>query len=149
MCLVIDTNQAADFCKQQKPFLQCLLGWINSGGRIVSGGDLERELFRVSAMRTLALEWSRRGNLIRLNPNQLMSERKRIEPLCRSDDPHVLAVTVIGRADVVVTADNLLIKDLKDSGVVGHRRRIYKENAGNPNRIDRHLRMLRGLDCPG
>lgn len=148
MCLVIDANQAGDLCKQEKPHLKCLLGWINAGGRVISGGELERELFRVSGMRTLALEWSRRGNLIRLSAEQVGQIKDRLQGSCRSNDPHILAVVIAGRADVVVTADKPLIKDLKDTSLVGRRRRIYKENTASPNRIDRHVRLLRGLDCP-
>jgi len=148
MCLVIDANQAGDFCKQEKPHLKCLLGWINSGGRVVSAGELERELFRVNAMRTLALEWSRRGNLIKLNAQEVTARKNQIAPMCRSNDAHVVAVTIVGRADVVVTSDKLLIQDLKDTAIVGSRRKIYKENSASPGRVDRHAKLLRSLDCP-
>ena len=59
MCVVIDTNKAADFCKQERPYLKALMGWVNSGGRIASGGRLEYELFKVQAMKGLLLEWYR------------------------------------------------------------------------------------------
>lgn len=148
MCLVIDANQAGVFCKQQRPYVQSLLGWINSGGRVVSGGQLERELFKIREMRVLALEWSRRGNLIRLPTEDLQRETDRVRDKCRSNDPHVVAVAIVGRADVVVTEDNLLIQDLKDPSIVGSKRRIFKEDATNPNRLNTQIRLLRTMDCP-
>ncbi len=71
MCIIIDANKAADFCRQEKPYLRMLLKWVNSGGRIASGGHLEAELVKVQAMNGLLLEWSRSGKLIKISPNRI------------------------------------------------------------------------------
>lgn len=148
MCVVIDTNKAADFCKQERPYLKVLMKWILKGGRIVSGGRLQGELFKITEMRALVSEWSKRGNLVQLSTDVVANKEKEISPLCKSDDPHVLAIAIISNAHIVVTEDKLLIEDLRDLKIVKRRRRIYKENGASPSRIDRHLSLLNASDCP-
>jgi hypothetical protein len=148
MCVVIDTNKAADFCRQERPYLKTLLNWVNSGGRIASGGRLEAELFRVQAMKGLLLEWSRSGKLIRISPDRITNREVLVRDYCASDDPHVVALAIESRASIVVTGDMNLIKDLKNTGLMGSRRKIYKEDSANPESIKRHQALLRRSDCP-
>ena len=148
MCVVIDANKAADFCRQERPYLKTLMSWINSGGRIVSGGKLEAELFKVGAMRSLLTEWSRRGTLIKISTERVQATEQRVRPMCTSDDPHVVALAIESRASVIVTEDKLLIGDLRNLTLVGQRRRIFKENSASPAKV-RHLQtLLRNSDCP-
>jgi hypothetical protein len=148
MCVVIDTNKAADFCKQERPYLKALLNWINSGGRVASGGRLEVELFKVQAMKGLLLEWSRSGKLIKISSDKITNREAVVRDDCTSDDPHVVALAIESRASIVVTSDVNLIKDLKNVALMGSRRRIYKENGANPEVIKSHRALLRRSDCP-
>lgn len=148
MCVVIDTNKAADFCKQDRPYLKVLLEWVNSGGRIASGGHLENELYKVQAMRVLLLEWFRSGKLIRV-PAQRITEREAlVRKRCVSNDPHVIALVIESKASIVVTGDRKLIQDLKNSKLMGARRKIYKEHPTNPSIISNHRILLKRSDCP-
>lgn len=147
MCLIIDANKAADLAHLRRPYLVPLLKWINQGGRIASGGRLERELLKIADMRSLLAEWSRRGSLVKIAADELTSETERLRANCRSNDPHVLALANLSGADVVVTEDRDLIDDLRDAALVGRRRRIYKENSAAPDRIDRHKQMLMRVRC--
>jgi len=148
MCVVIDANKAGDLCNQDRPYLMALMQWINRGGRIVSGGKLQEELFRITKMRELVTEWAKRGTLIQLPKDAVKAKEDEIKGVCKSDDPHVIAIAIISNARIVVTEDKKLIQDLQDLSIVGRRRRIYKENGASPNRIDRHMALLRGSDCP-
>lgn len=148
MCVVIDANKAGDFCNQSRPYLRTLLRWVNAGGRVASGGHLERELFKVHSMKGLLLEWSRSGRLVRVPSARVSAREATLRPVCRSDDPHVLAVAIEAKASIVVTEDKDLITDLRDRSLVGQRRRIYKENSASPNRVDRHAALLARSDCP-
>ena len=148
MCIVIDANKAADFCKQERPYLRTLLQWVNSGGRIASGGRLEVELYKVHAMKGLLIEWSRAGKLIRISPERIAQREALVRNRCVSNDPHVVALAIESRAHIVVTADRNLIKDLKNLELVGSKRRIYKENSASPGRTDRHRALLQRSDCP-
>jgi hypothetical protein len=148
MCLIIDANKAADFCKQERPYLKPLWSWVNGGGRIVSGGRLEKELFKIQAMKGVLLEWSRNGTLIRISSEKILEKENFVKSACISDDPHVVALAIISKANIVVTEDKKLIEDLRNCKLVGKRRRIYKENSASPSRIDRHATLLRSSDCP-
>jgi hypothetical protein len=148
MCIVIDANRAADFCRQEHPYLKTLLQWVNSGGRIASGGRLEVELYKVQAMKGLLIEWSRAGKLIKISAEKIAQREALVRDRCVSDDPHVVALAIESKAHIVVTGDKNLIKDLKNPGLVGSRRRIYKENSASPDRIDRHRALLQRSDCP-
>jgi hypothetical protein len=148
MCLIIDANKASDFCKQKDPYLKPLWEWINGGGRIACGGHLLTELYKIGAMQKLMLEWSRRGTLIRHDEKKIKEIETEIIKKCKSDDPHVIALAVVSKASIIVTGDKDLISDLKNTNLVGFRRKIYKENSASPDRVDRHITMLRGSDCP-
>lgn len=148
MCVVIDTNKAGDFCKQERPYLKMLLKWVNSGGRIASGGRLEAELYKVQAMRGLLNEWFRKGTLVRIPSEAVAKHEALVRGLCVSDDPHVVALAIAAKAHIIVTQDGDLIKDLRNLAIVGSKRKIYKENAASPNRIDRHWALLQRSDCP-
>ena len=148
MCVVIDANKAADFCKQEHPYLKMLLQWVNAGGRIASGGRLEVELYKVQAMKGLLIEWSRAGKLIKISAEKIAQREALVRECCVSDDPHVVALAIESKAHIIVTEDKNLIKDLKNIRLVGSRRKIYKENSKSPDRIDRHRALLQRSDCP-
>jgi hypothetical protein len=147
MCIVIDTNRAADFNNPNDPYLVLLLDWLKRGGSVVTGGLLERELMKIAVMRGLLQEWSRRGNLRRISREDVEREEQTL-PAIKSNDPHVVALTRLSRAKVVVTEDKELISDLKDASLMGTRRKIYKRDVNNPGNVRNHKRMLSGLDCP-
>ena len=147
MCLIIDANRGGDFANLQDPYLSPLLSWVRKGGKIVSGGKLELELSKIGIMREMMLEWSRRGNLVRISSASIQNEINALCPI-KSDDPHVVALARLSGARLIVTEDKKLISDLKDCTVVGFRRKIYKKDASRPANIRNHRRMLAGLDCP-
>ncbi len=148
MCVVIDANKAAEFCKQESPYLKTLLSWVNSGGRIASGGHLEAELYKVQAMKLLLLEWSRSGKLIRIAKDRIQNREALIRDRCVSNDSHVVALAIEAKASIVVTSDGNLIKDLKNKGLMGSTCKIYKENTAKPAIVKDHQALLRRSDCP-
>lgn len=146
MCIVIDTNRAADFARQEEPYLKLLMTWINSGGKVISGGRLEAELFKVEKMRGLLTEWSKRGSLIRIPSPKIEAREAMVAPMCKSNDAHVIAVAIEGRADIVVTEDNILISDIKNRAI-GGKFRALKSPKFNPNDISRQRKLLNSTDC--
>ena len=148
MCVVIDANKAADFCKQERPYLVALLKWVNSGGRIASGGRLEIELYKVQKMKGLLVEWMRSGKLIRVSSERITEREASVRNQCVSNDPHVVALAIESRANIIVTEDGNLIKDLKNTQLMGAKRKIYKEDSANPDHIHRHRALLQRSDCP-
>ena len=98
-------------------------------------------------MKGLLAEWSRAGRLVRIANDRIEAREKLVKPYCISDDPHVVALAIEARADVVVTADKNLIVDLRNKTLMGKKLRIYKESSGNPRRVDRHRSLLNASDC--
>lgn len=147
MCIIIDANQAGELAKGEKPYIREVLHWIKSGGAIVSGGALERELFKHSHMRDLLGQLSRSGQLRIIQHAQIEATQTRVQPHCASNDAHVVALAIEARTRVIVTRDALLIQDLKNTAIVGNRRRIIKENSANPNRISHVEHLLKSANC--
>ena len=151
MCIIIDTNQAGNFCKAEAPYMAMLMKWVNKGGRIVCGKPLKKELFEVKRMRGLIKEWERRGQLVEFDDGRIKTCEKKIKDGCKSNDAHIVALAIESKANVIVTEDQDLIKDLKNHKLVGNEIKIYKkpENArpARPHK-DMHKRMLEKSDCP-
>lgn len=147
MCIIIDANQAGELATGEKPYVKLVLKWIKDGGAIVSGGDLERELFKHSNMRDLMGQLSRSGQLRRIGKQKIEQRTAAVEAMCQSNDAHVVALAIEARTRVVVTGDNLLIKDLKNSTIVGTRRRVIKENSANPTRTAHVTHLLNNANC--
>lgn len=148
MCIIIDANRAGDFCLNEKPYIKTLRSWVNRGGKIVAGGKLETELFHNKKMRVLILEWTRNGTLVRISKDEVKAIEDQIKDKCVSDDPHVVALAIKTRAQIVVTEDRKLIQDLRNKQLVKKRRRIYKENTASPMRVDRQETLLQNSNCP-
>lgn len=148
MCVVMDANQAANFCSQNQPHLTQLMAWINRGGKIAVGGKLEVELFRIHAMRNLIGEWSKSGRLRRVSKEIIEKKELELKGKCISNDVHVIALAIISKASIVVTEDKELISDIGNKKIMKYNCRVYKKNEKSPNNIGVHKKMLRSSDCP-
>lgn len=148
MCVIIDANRAGDIVQGAKPYILVLLKWIRGGGKIATGGHLEAELFKNGKMRDLLLQLSRSGQLRRYPSDRLAQIQATVSLKCKSDDPHVVALAIYSKAEIVVTEDADLILDLRDRSLVFSRRRIFKENAASPARVGHLTTLLARSDCP-
>lgn len=117
MCVIVDANRAHDvFCSPPAPQYVPLLNWLLSGGYLVYGGQLARELMRVEAARKLLLEL-RRAGIARLQDEATIdAETGRVAAsgACTSDDPHVIALARVSGARTICTEDLALMQDLKN-----------------------------------
>lgn len=147
MCIIIDANQAGDLTRGERPYVKVVLEWIDSGGAIVTGGDLERELFKLGKMRGLLNELSRSGQLKQIRPERVLRRQQQIVHQCKSNDPHVVALAIEANTRLIVTEDKNLIADLKNLSIVGTRRKIVKENSASPERVDRIRKLLSSANC--
>jgi len=129
MALVIDANSADALSRGECPSSRRILAWVRQGGRVCSGGLLQKELGRTS-LSGLLQSWSAAGRLILISDELIDPEVANITPLARSDDPHVLAVVKIGDVPVIVTGDGNLIRDLKDPSITGQKRKIISQSGG-------------------
>ena len=105
------------------------LQWIISGRvRLIVGGKLLKELDR----RENFQEWWRQAQLaglvVRVDDEAVQQETNRLveENACDSDDPHVIALAIVGGARLLYTNDQELTRDFKNRQLIDHPRgRIY------------------------
>jgi hypothetical protein len=148
MCIIIDANQAHIISEFGRcPYYTELVRWVSKGGKIVSGGKLEAELFRINSMRALITEWKRSGRLVSICSVRLKELENDIRASCISNDPHVVALAKLSDADVVVTSDNALVGDLKNRLLVGKKVRIFKAPKRAKVDLRAHKKMLSDSQC--
>ena len=165
MCAVLDANIAGElFAPEPKPIPNRFFQWMKGGGRLVVGGEQWRELVGNRTARDWLLSAISKGQVRKLNTTTVQSatEELRARPTLRSDDPHVLAVALVGNARLLYSNDEDLQGDFTDSAVLpsprGHvytslpvRQKRGKKRAGRPRRLtNAHKTLLRRTDlCAG
>ena len=136
MCLIIDTNVVARvFSSEKDPDFGKLHHSLFLGGnpsvRIVYGGKLGREYLKVSLVTRLLLLLDRAGRARKI-PNQAVNtEEMRITKLkiCKSDDPHVIALARISGVRLLCSHDRALHKDFRNKKLLDKPRgRVYQDD---------------------
>jgi hypothetical protein len=147
MCIIIDACCANSLVNSNFPQAKLILDWVKAGGKVVSGGDLEREL-KSTVLQRLLLQWSRSGRLISFDRDKLKSESDLIDGTkTRSNDHHVLALTRASGSKVVVTRDQDLMHDLKKSGQVPKGQKVYPFPVHSVTNLRVHRALLRNAGC--
>lgn len=154
MCAIIDANVAglvftsrtteAENESASKRFFD----WIDSGaGSLIVGGKLLGELDKVSNFQ----QWRKRavfaGRITILDENAVNQKTGQVAPHCKSDDPHVIAVALIGNARFLYSDDGDLQNDFKNPALVKNPRgKVYSTRRGQ-NFTPNHQRLLRQNPC--
>lgn len=124
MCIIVDANLAGRFFSSDPPTeYRPAREWLDNprkGGRVVYGGKLAAELARVNAARRYLLALQRAGRARFIASGATDKEEARIRELgiCRSNDPHVIALARLSGARTLCTYDRALIADFKDARLV-------------------------------
>lgn len=143
MCIIIDANVASSVFSDTPPAgAKPVLDWIDSrGGRLVYGGKLARELERVETARRWLAQQLRAGKARRFSDESLATTLVAVEPACRSNDAHIIALAKVSGARLLYSEDNDLHKDFCDSSLINTPRgKVYR---GRPS----HRRLLRSDMC--
>ena len=122
MCAIVDANIASEvFGANTCPASEKFLEWVNKGrGRIVVGGKLLEELEVLSGFR----EWSQNARLAGIirtaNSDMVNSITEQIKDtgICKSDDPHVIALAQVTGARLLYSNDKPLQQDFKSKNLV-------------------------------
>lgn len=150
MCTIVDANVASEvFGSNKPPAADKFFQWLMSHGRLIVGGHLTRELARGSQhFREWAAQAQRRGILISVNDQDVRNRtdellRKRI---CKSNDPHIIALAQVSGARLLYSNDRELHKDFRDKNLIddprgnvystihgGEVRRSHRDLLGNRN----------------
>lgn len=120
--------------------------WINQGKvQLIAGGKLLQELEELGRFREWARNATLAGSLKIANENEVNSRTEQLvnAGVCRSDDPHVVALAQISGARLLYSNDKDLHRDLRNENLVPSPRvRIYSTN-DDKSFTRRHQRLLR------
>lgn len=148
MCIIIDANIASIvFSNEPHVDLIPVFDWLtneNSDGGIVYGGQLATELSRVQDAKRRLVQLNRAGRAF-LFPDAIVSveeNRLLVDRMCRSDDPHIIALARISGARTICTHDRNLQRDFRDPSLISNPR-------GSIYLRPQHIHLLRHTNsCP-
>ena len=147
MCAIVDANAASEvFGSASSPAGKEFLKWINQGKvQLVAGGKLLQELGELGRFREWARNATLAGSLKIANESEVNSRTEQLvnENVCRSDDPHVVALAQVSGARLLYSNDKDLHRDLRNENLVPSPRvRIYSTN-DDKSFTRRHQKLLR------
>ncbi len=120
MCVIVDANVASLLFRREPDcdFLP-VFQWLQDprrDGCLVFGGQLAEELRRVRGGRGYLLQLNRAGRARRIPDAEVGSEERCVlgTGLCRSDDPHIIALARASGARTLCSHDHSLHVDFKN-----------------------------------
>lgn len=134
MCAIVDANVASEiFGSSQRSAGAKFIEWINKGkGQLVVGGKLLEELEVLSAFNQWSQAARLAGRIRTENENLVNSTTQKLidEGVCRSNDPHVIALAQVSGARLLYSNDTNLHKDFKDKTLIDDPRgKVFSTNA--------------------
>ena len=136
MCAIVDANVAHEvFGTSPQPAGEKFFEWLNEGtGRLVAGGKLLEELEASSKdFRAWASVAVGAGKLRIVNKNAVDTKTNHIQShgVCKSDDPHVIALAQVSRARLLYSNDGNLQQDFKNKSLIDDPRgKVYSTSGG-------------------
>ena len=126
MCAIVDANVVGEvFGPNKRPAAKGFFDWLTtSGGRLVIGGKLSKELYRDSNFKTWAAEAQLAGRLRVKSNSEVNAGTVQLQggSAYSSDDPHVLALAQVSGARLLYSNDSGLQKDFKDKRLIDNPR---------------------------
>jgi predicted nucleic acid-binding protein len=139
MCLIVDSNSVSGvFLKTAKEFVKLHSAVTNRKIKIVYGGELTREYKQMANFWRLLAVLDRQGSTRKVDDMSVERETKKIAAsgICRSDDPHILALARVGRVRLICTEDQNLREDIRNPNLLTSPR-------GNVYNVTSHYQLLR------
>jgi hypothetical protein len=124
--LIVDANilgiffQSKDFHPVQKAFLE--KRWLLSYG----GTKQLEEYARVQTAFTLILELQRSGRAFKEETEKIDKREKVNVSICKSDDPHIIALAQVSGARLLCSHDEGLGEDFTNAKLIKPRGKVYK-----------------------
>ena len=146
MCVIVDASVAGRvFSVPHELDFVPLWRWLEKeDGKLVYGGRLTEELDRLPKSKRLLAEMKRGGRALQFPRRDVDEEEQAVGRLrlCRSNDPHVIALARVSGARVLCTNDRTLESDFTNLRLVSSPKgKIYK-NASHA-RVLRHNRLCK------
>src|SRR5215471_2497331 len=120
MCVIIDANLAFRiFTSEPEADFRPVFEWLHApdkNGCVVFGGKLLAELSSREASRRYLLALLRAGRAYRFPDAVVQSEEQQVTDsgLCRSNDPHVVALARVSGARTLCSHDQALHQDFRN-----------------------------------
>ena len=138
MCAILDANTFHKFKDPSDEDMKPVWKWLESkNGKIVYANTekFEEEWYR-GGMDPIRDQLMRSGQL-KLVSQDIQEKESELNDTIRSDDPHIIALAVIGEVKVLISEDRKLIQDFKEYVSQG---KVYKTK--------RHKHLLTKDTCP-
>ena len=150
MCAIVDANVAYEvFGSERPPAGRRFFDWLSSPrGQLVIGGQLREELARDRRF----FQWLRsalRNGRARSVIDEAVDDHATgllRRGVCKSNNPHVLALALVSGARLLYTNDAALIEDFGNPEIVARPRGKIYTTARNANVTDAHRRLLAARD---
>ena len=117
MCAIVDANVRDEvFGNAASPAGKFFLDWLTSGkGKLVVGGRLRQELADNHSFTQWFQQAALAGRVINVKDVEVESATLEIESqeICRSNDPHIIALAKTRGTQLLFTNDELLQLDFK------------------------------------
>lgn len=122
MCLIVDTNCFGCFFDESNQdyneFAPAHNWFFNKEGKLMYGGTkFLDEMKKAGKYMKLILELNRQGKAIPLDKDAVDREEERIKSIEANpdfDDPHLIAMVIVGRCQIICTQDRRAAKFLKN-----------------------------------
>jgi hypothetical protein len=134
VCLIIDANVAHRVLLRNddedfKYVHSYLFSIRYPNGKLMFGGRLAEEYFRIAAVRRIVLELNRAGRAIRVQDDLVNNEEAVVCGLgyCRSNDEHIIALARVTGVRLLCSLDQDLHADFTNGHLVSKPRgRVYQ-----------------------
>ena len=142
MCIVVDANMFGAFKDPANENMESVWNWLRKkNGKIAYSNTkkFEEEWERGGVTNLIKL-LRQAGQLKEIPPQEVKAKENELNRIgaIRSDDPHIIALSIIANVKVLVSNDRTLHEDFKNRNLVGGR--VYQTKS--------HSRLLRKDTCP-
>lgn len=150
MCAILDANVVGQvFGQNRPPAAEHFLEWLSGPrGELVVGGRLHLELGvhgRFLRWFATAIKFRNARTVMDAKVDNRATELRR-EGICKSDDPHVLALALVSGARLLYSNDPDLIEDFKNPKIISDPRGKVYTTARDDNITRVHRRLLARRD---
>lgn len=144
MCMIVDVNVASkvfflpedpDFCEVH----ESLFTGKMPNAKIVFGGHLGVEYSQSGKIRKMVLQLAAAGKAMRIDDHAVNNEQVQIanSGLCRSDDPHIIALARVSAVRLLCSHDRNLHSDFTNHLLLSNPRGKVYQNRSHTNLLRR------------
>ena len=144
MCAILDANVAHKVFGRNRPEAgEAFFDWLDSGnGRLVVGGKLRRELDAAGVPRKWLQRAFQLGRVRNFDDREIDDKTEELAPMCRSDDPHIVALAQISGARLLYSDDGRLHGDFKNPDLIDNPRGAVYSTRRSDKLTDVHKKLL-------